>query len=234
MKKVAPLFNEILENNKLIKGRLTCNKSDLEKLYLALEKDINRLKKTQAHQEEVIKSNITKRNKISSQIKRNSESIKKSFYPSTNKISLIYKKHGESHYVKARFYWGGKQREVQVGSIPKVIGIINSMIANNLFPSMKKIRVEKLTWEQIYKRSILINAIKEIASIKAQEYIIRRLMQDKLIIIDKMDENIREDDNTLDISEIKLTHDKHGFFNDEDEESMEGIEWYKKWRRDNL
>ena len=126
----AQLFDEILEKNQLIKGRLNFNKIDLEKLYQALEKDNNRLKKKQARQEEIIKANITERNKINSQIKRNSESIQKSFYPSTNKISLIYKKQGEFNYVKARFYWGGKQREVQVGSIPNVIEVINSMISN--------------------------------------------------------------------------------------------------------
>ena len=228
------LFDEILEKNQLVKGRLNFNKADLEKLYRALEKDNNRLKKTQARQEEIIKTNITERNNINSQIKRNSESVQKSFYPSTNKISLLYKKQGEFYYIKARFYWGGKQREVQVGSIANVIEIINTMIVNKLLPGVKIIKVKKLTWEQINKRPILIDAIKEIASIKAQEYIIRRLMQDKLIIMDKMDENVREDDNALDTSEIKHAVDKHGFVNEEDEESMEGIEWYKKWRRDNL
>ena len=100
------------------------------------------MKKKQAHQEEGIKSNITKRNEINSQIKRNSESVQKSFYPSTNKISLLYKKQSEFYYVKARFYWGGKQREVQVGSIPNVIDIINSMVQNKLLPGVKIIKVK--------------------------------------------------------------------------------------------
>ena len=72
-----PLFDKILEKNQLVKGRLNFNKADLEKLYRALEKDNNRLKKKQARQEEIIKTNITERNKISSQIKRNSESVQK-------------------------------------------------------------------------------------------------------------------------------------------------------------
>ena len=133
----AQLFDEILEKNQLVNGRLNVNKTDLEKLYRALKKDKDGLKKKQERQEEIIKANITERNKIYSQIKRNSESVQKSFYPSTNKISLIYKKQGEFYYIKARFYWGGKQREVQVGSIPNVITIINSMIVNQLFTGIK-------------------------------------------------------------------------------------------------
>ena len=225
----AKLFDKILENNQFIKGRLNFNKTELEKLYRALEKDNNRLKKKQARQEEIIKANITERNKINSQIKRNSESVQKSFYPSTNKISLLYKKQGEFYYVKARFYWGGKQREVQVGSIPNVIEIINTLIINKLLPGVKIIKVKKLTWEQINKRPILIDAIKEIASLKAQEYILRRLMYNKLNIVDEMDENIR-----LDTEEISHLDAKHESVFEEEDESGEGIEWYKKWRRDNL
>ena len=223
------LFDEILEKNQLVKGRLNFNKTDLEKLYRALEKDNNRLKKKQTRQEEIIKANITERNKINSQIKGNSESVQKSFYPSTNKISLLYKKQGEFYYVKARFYWGGKQREVQVGSIPNVIEIINTMIVNRLLLGVKIIKVKKLTWEQINKRPILVDAIKEIASLKAQEYILRRLMHEKLNIVDEMDENIR-----LDTEEINHFDVKHEPAYEEEDESKEGIEWYEKWRRDNL
>ena len=117
----APLFNEILENNQLIKGRLNANQADLEKLYQTLQKDSDRLKRKQIRQEEIIKSTLSKQNEIKLQIKRNSESIQKSFYPSGEKISLLFKKMGDSFYIKASFYWEGKQREVQVGSIPIVL-----------------------------------------------------------------------------------------------------------------
>ena len=222
----AQLFDEILEKNQLVNGRLNVNKTDLEKLYRALKKDKDGLRKKQERQEEIIKANITERNKINSQIKRNSESVQKSFYPSTNKISLLYKKQSEFYYVKARFYWGGKQREVQVGSIPNLIKIINTMVLNKLLPGVKIIKVKKLTWEQINKRPILINAIKEIASLKAQEYILRRLIHDKLNIVD---ENIK-----LDTEEINHVDTKHEPVYKEEDESEEGIAWYKKWRKDNL
>ena len=89
MKISEPLFDEILENNQLIKGRLRLKKHDLEKLYKVLGKKNDMLEKKLAHQEELIRSNVTKRNKINFQIKKNSESIKKSFYPSSNKISRV-------------------------------------------------------------------------------------------------------------------------------------------------
>ena len=167
----APLFTKILENNQLINGRLNADKFGLEKLFIALQKDSERLIRKQARQEEIIKSSISKRNEIKLQIKRNSESIQKSFHPSNEKISLLYKKMGDIFYIKARFYWEGKQREVQVGSIPTVIEIINKMISNKLLEGLKPVRAKKLTWNEIKKRSNLMNGIKKIASLKSQEYI---------------------------------------------------------------
>ena len=190
------------------------------------------MNKKLTRQKEIIKSHISKRNEINSQIKRNSESVLKSFHPSTNKISLLYKKQGEFYYVKARFYWGGKQREVQVGSIPNMIEIINSMIFNKILIGIKKIKVKKLTWEQINNRTLLLNAIKVIASLKAQEYMLRRLMQEKLNVMDK---NIHEDKSIrLDSEGIDHYDIKHEPLNENDDESKEGVEWYKRWRRDNL
>ena len=165
-------------------------------------------------------------------IKKNSESLQKSFYPSTNKISLLYKKQGEYYYVKARFYWGGKQREVQVGSITNVIEIINIMIVNELLPGVKIIKVKKLTWEQINKRPILIDSIKEIASIKAQEYILRRLLKEKL---NNNDANVNKNEKIqLDSGDAKNAGIKYEPVIEEEDESIEGVEWYKKWRKDNL
>ena len=231
----TPSFDEILEKNKIIKGRLSFKKNDLEKLYLTLKKDNNSLKKKLVLQEEVIKSSINKRNEINYQIKRNTESVLKSFYTSRIKISLIYKKQNEFYYVKARFYWGGKQREVQVGSIPNVIEIINLMIINKLLFDIKIIKVKQLTWEQINNRPQLINALKEIASIKAQEYILRQLMNKKFTIMDKMDENIHHDKNiNLESGQIRDSGIKYESLNDDEDESIEGIEWYEKWRRNNL
>ena len=226
MKKSAPLFKEILETNHLIKGRLNIKYSELEKLYFALQKDDERLIKKQSHHEKMITRNIMKRNAIKSQRKRNSESLQKSFYPTTNKVSLLYKKQGGAYYIKARFYWCGRQREVQVGSISIVIEIINTMIKNKILSEMKQVRTTKLTWEQISKRPELINAIKLIASLKAQEYILRRLFADKLNVIDKIDAN----DNDF----IPVEMEKRQNINEENGEKTEGVEWYERWRRDNL
>ena len=50
---------------------------------------------------------------------------------------------GDAFYIKARFYWEGKQREVQVGSILNVLNIINTMISKNMLDGLKPIKLTK-------------------------------------------------------------------------------------------
>ncbi len=231
----APLFNEILENNQLIKGRLNANQADLEKLYQTLQKDSDRLKRKQIRQEEVIKSTLAKRNEIKLQIKRNSESIQKSFHPSSEKISLLFKKMGDAFYIKARFYWEGKQREVQVGSIPIVLEIINTMISNKLLKGLKPVRAKKLTWNEIKKRSNLISGIKKIASLKSQEYILRRLMYDKLNLLESKNiSDIKENKTPEIIKDNSSLPVRYKTYNGGVSEMEDGDNWYDKWRKDNL
>ncbi len=231
----APLFTKILENNQLINGRLNADKSDLEKLFMVLQKDSDRLVRKQNRQEAIIKSSISKRNEIKLQIKRNSESIQKSFHPSNEKISLLYKKMGDVFYIKARFYWEGKQREVQVGSIPTVLEIINTMISNKLLKGLKPVRAKKLTWNEIKKRSHLMNGIKKMASLKSQEYILRKLMFNKLNIIGSKDISTIDKDETPEITRDNSQNPEN--YKSETVEVTEvedGDNWYDRWRKDNL
>ena len=231
----TPLFTKILENNQLINGRLNADKSDLEKLFMVLQKDSERLVRKQARQEAIIKSSISKRNEIKLQIKRNSESIQKSFHPSNEKISLLYKKMGDVFYIKARFYWEGKQREVQVGSIPTVLEIINTMISNKLLKGLKPVRAKKLTWNEIKKRSHLMNGIKKMASLKSQEYILRKLMFNKLNIIGSKDISTIDKDETPGIAKDNSQNPEN--YKSETVEVTEvedGDNWYDRWRKDNL
>jgi len=235
METVLPLLNKILENNQLVKGRLRVSQSELEKLYQSLENNTDQLKKKLHRQEELIRSQIRKRNGIKFQLKRNLESINKTFHPSKKNISLLFKKQGESSYIKARLYWGGRQREVQVGSIAIVLKMINNMISKGILPDLKTIRAKKLTWKQIKQKPELIEAIKTIAAFKFQEYIIRQLLAGK---INKIDSNIQDgkrvEKSLLVEEEIEKIHSEHESADTSHNAPVEKVDWYIQWRRNNL
>jgi len=229
----APLFNKILETNHLVKGRLHVKDSDLKKIYLALQKDDELLKNKLSRHETLIRNQISKRNAIRLERKHNYETLQKSFYPTTNKVSLLYKKQGESYYIKARFYWRSKQREVQVGSIPIIIEIINNLIANKILTDIKPIKTTSINWDEISKRPALINAIKSIASIKAQEYILRRLLSDKIDVTNKRDAHAKERFK-VNVDEMQYASEDTNTSFEKHEKDVKGVQWYEKWRRDNL
>ena len=235
METVLPLLNKILENNQLVKGRLRVSQSELEKLYQSLENNTDQLKKKLHRQEELIRSQIRKRNGIKFQLKRNLESINKTFHTSRDNISLLFKKQGESSYIKARLYWGGRQREVQVGSIAIVLKMINNMISKGILPDLKTIRAKKLTWKQIKQKPELIEAIKTIAAFKFQEYIIRQLLAGK---INKIDSNIQDgkrvEKSLLVEEEIEKVHSEHERADTSQNAPVEKVDWYIQWRRNNL
>ena len=235
MASTVPLFNEILKNNQLVKGKLRISTSDLEKLFRSLGNNTNQLKKKLHQQEDLIRTQIRRRNEIKFQLKRNLESINKTFHPSKNNISLLFKKQGESSYIKARLYWGGRQREVQVGSIAIVIEMINKMIYKGILSDLKTIRAKKLNWKKIKQKPELIEAIKTIASFKFQEYIIRQLSAGK---VNKIDSNIQDEKRVEksrpveeEIEKVNLEQERV----DTDQNTpVEKVDWYIQWRRNNL
>ena len=198
-----------------------------------MQKDDELLENKLSRHEKLIRTQISKRNAIKLERKRNYETLQKSFYPTINNVSLLYKKQGESYYIKARFYWGSKQREVQVGSIPIIIEIINNLIVNKIMTDIKQIKTTSITWEQINKCPALINAIKYIASLKAQEYILRRLLSDKIDLMNKREAHDKENFK-VNVEEMQSDSEDINTSFEEHEENVKGVQWYERWRRDNL
>ena len=235
METVLPLLNKILENNQLVKGRLRVSQSELEKLYQSLNNNTDQLTKKLHSQEELIRSQIRKRNGIKFQLKRNLECINKTFHPTKKNISLLFKKQRESSYIKARLYWGGRQREVQVGSIAIVLKMINNMISKGILPNLIKIRAKKLTWKQIKQKPELIEAIKTIAAFKFQEYIIRQLLAGKINKIDSNIQNGKRVEKSRPVKEeIEKVHSEHERADTSQNAPVEKVDWYIQWRRNNL
>ena len=110
------------------------------------------------------------------------------------------------------------------------------MISNKLLKGLKPVRAKKiLTWNEIKKRSNLINGIKKIASLKSQEYILRKLMFNKLNILGSKDIAIIEEDGTPGIARDN-SQNPENYKSDtlEVTEVEDDDNWYDRWRKDNL
>ena len=219
-------IKNILTNNQLIRGRLHLSPEDIQKLYRSKIKQHQKIQNRLAHNKNIVASSLEQIKNLKSELKYCEETLQKAFHPSTKNISLLYKNLGHHCYIKARFYWQGKQREVQVGSIPIVLGIMKKMLAQGYLQDISVPKSGQMTWEQFIKRTNLVEGTKKIAALKFQEYIIRK------IVIDDIDTNrrggIEKSTNEKLVTVFPVEKNR------EEDRTNKKYEWYTKWRRNNL
>tara|TARA_B100000029_G_scaffold73997_1_gene65719 strand:- start:7475 stop:8164 length:690 start_codon:yes stop_codon:yes gene_type:complete len=221
----SKLFKNIIDNNQLINGKLNLSYRELEKLYFSLKKKEARYKDRLTRKYELIQSNLDEISNLKNEIKYIKESINKITNLPQNKIALLYKKLGNNNYVKARIYWNGKQREVQVGTISNILRLIPKIKSKINFDTSTIIK-ENISWEKIKKEPQLIELIKFIASLKFQEYLIRKLkdINNKKSIKTKSEQNKVKENDFIDTDINK----------DYIESSDDLSKWYINWREKNL
>ena len=93
-----------------------------------------------------------------------------------NRISLILKNQSGNDYIKARCYWRGKQREVQIAPLS---GIVSHLTSFALIDPHKISHVlsENPTWDTCRSDPSIYDAILSLARIKFQRYIVDRIDQ---------------------------------------------------------
>ena len=106
------------------------------------------------------------------------------------------------------------------------------MIEYQNLTDLSKIKSNNISWEQINKQPAIIEAIKVIASLKAQEYILRRLLSDNMnVLTNKQD--YEEEIILPKVKEIQYDNEvNNNQFNEQ--EDIKGVKWYERWREENL
>ena len=221
-----PSIKHILINNQLIRGRLCLRQADITKLYLETFKQNQKIQRNLSKEKKSMKASLDQIKNLKSELKYCEESLQKAFYPSTKNIALLYKNIGNHYYIKARIYWQGQQREVQVGSINIVLDIIQKMLDQGYLQDISVPKSGNMTWNQFKNKASLIDAAKEIAALKFQEYIIRKLLTEDT---DKIEPGVKNKSNDEKL-EIALPVEK----NKNEVSSNKKYEWYAKWRNNNL
>ena len=190
-------IKNILVNNRLIKGRLNISNYDIQKLFRSKQKLNDKILKELEQEEEIIKNSLIKIKKLKLDLRKIQETINKAFYPSYDNISLLYKRVGNNQYVKARFYWHGQQREVQVGSLEIILKIIRDMLKAGYLKKISVSNSNNMTWKKFIKNDDLILATKKIAALKFQEYVLRKISSDGLNFkkVSQLSENKNIDNN---------------------------------------
>ena len=215
-------IKNILMNNRLVKGRLSLSIIDIQKIFKSNKKLNEKIKAALDKENKVIRSALFRMKKLKVKLRNIEETHQKAFLPSSSNVSLLYKNVGKNKYVKARLYWRGKQREVQIGSFNNIISIINEMMKSGYFNNISINNSDKMTWKKFNQNSELVMATKEIAALKFQEYVLRKVFNESEG--NDVIEPVSNQQTVIKSSEYEKT------FNINDEK----YDWYEKWREENL
>ena len=135
-------------------------------------------------------------------------------------VSLLYKRAGSGAYIKGRCWWNGRQREVQIGSIPAVLAAVAKKHAA---PYLDK--TAPTSWIDIREDEALTTAIKEIGRRKLRRLIARRLRENYSSAEVGITPLVKEEGTAEPLS--SESDSRH------EEDEVNG-NWYASWREGNV
>lgn len=210
------LAKEIYKDQKLI-GNCSLSQDDIDNIINQLTKKTNNLLR---------KKNLldSQKAKVDKDLLKTEEEILKNknrldfIFQNYPKLSLIFKKQKSKKYIKGRFWWEGKQRDVQIGSEHTLLKNLIVLSKNKVIKKMKLSSKDKITWDLIKQDKNLFSAVNKIGYIKASGYVLKKIKNEILNVEKK---------------QIKKTN-----YNAKSSKSMKsdriGLDWYSEWKNKNF
>ena len=101
---------------------------------------------------------------------------------SDKQVSISLKKQQSNQYIKGRFWWEGKQRDIQIGSEKTIISILDTLRENKLIYRVKVKRDQKFNWKYFQKDKKIADAVQMVGRIKAAGYILNKLIKEGSLV----------------------------------------------------
>ena len=144
---------------------------------------------------------------------------------SDKQVSISLKKQQSNQYIKGRFWWEGKQRDVQIGSEKTIMSILDTLRENKLIDRVKVKRGQKFNWKHFYKDKKIAEAVQMIGRIKAAGYILNKIIKeeslDRLKNGPEKHKILSEKKHLVSASTIVETENLN-------------IDWYDGWKNENF
>ena len=111
---------------------------------------------------------VRQKTRVNSDLKQTEDEIKRTkdrldiIIRNDKHVYISLKKQNKKQYVKGRFWWEGKQRDVQIGSEKTIITLLKNLRKNQLIKGLKLKNDTNLSWKFIQKSKKLIDAVKTI------------------------------------------------------------------------
>jgi hypothetical protein len=124
---------------------------------------------------------VRQKTKVDNDLKQTEEEIKRTTARLENiihddkQVSISMKKQKSKRYIKGRFWWEGKQRDVQIGSEKTILFLLKNLKKSQIVKGLKIKNWKKINWKFIQADKKLNEAVQTIGRIKATGYILKKV-----------------------------------------------------------
>tara|TARA_B100000315_G_scaffold133972_1_gene123451 strand:+ start:136 stop:804 length:669 start_codon:yes stop_codon:yes gene_type:complete len=174
---------------------------------------------------------VRQKTKVDNDLKKTEDEIKrttarlKNIIHDDKHISISMKKQKSKRYIKGRFWWEGKQRDVQIGSEKTILSLLNNLKKYKIIKGLKINNGKKMNWQFIQEDKKLNEAVQTIGKIKATGYILKKVNGEDILykqstVVEDNKNNIKK----ITINPLPIVETNKNI----------NMDWYAEWKDENF
>ena len=174
---------------------------------------------------------VRQKTKVDNDLKQTEEEIKcttarlENIIHDDKQVSISMKKQKSKRYIKGRFWWEGKQRDVQIGSEKTILFLLKNLKKSQIVKGLKIKNGKKINWKFIQADKKLNEAVQTIGRIKATGYILKKVKGEDIL-----------HNQSSEVEDPKKNNKKIVIKTSPIVETNEHInmDWYAEWKGENF
>ena len=135
------------------------------------------------------------------------------------------KKQKSKRYIKGRFWWEGKQRDIQIGSEKTILFLLKNLKKSQIVKGLKIKNGKKINWKFIQADKKLNEAVQTIGRIKATGYILKKVNGEDILHNQSSEAEDPKKNNKKIVIKTSPIVETNEYIN---------MDWYAEWKDENF
>lgn len=174
---------------------------------------------------------VRQKTKVDNDLKQTEEEIKcttarlENIIHDDKQVSISMKKQKSKRYIKGRFWWEGKQRDVQIGSEKTILFLLKNLKKSQIVKGLKIKNGKKINWKFIQADKKLNEAVQTIGRIKATGYILKKVNGEDILHNQSSEVEDPKKNNKKIVIKTSPIVETNEYIN---------MDWYAEWKDENF
>ena len=174
---------------------------------------------------------VRQKTKVDNDLKQTEEEIKcttarlENIIHDDKQVSISMKKQKSKWYIKGRFWWEGKQRDIQIGSEKTILFLLKNLKKSQIVKGLKIKNGKKINWKFIQADKKLNEAVQTIGRIKATGYILKKVNGEDILHNQSSEVEDPKKNNKNIVIKTSPIVETNEYIN---------MDWYAEWKDENF